>query len=129
MDRPARVLRPATLIAILALALAILGYAGPAARASAGFGYLRLAHLSPNTPPVDVYLYSFGDGSATIVLKHVSYGTVSPYERVASGEYTIAMRSAGAASASKPVLSTTVEVTSGDAYTVAGMGPLKALRL
>jgi hypothetical protein len=76
-----------------------------------------------------VYLYSFGDGSATIVLKHVSYGTVSPFERVASGEYTVAMRSAGAIPASRPVLSTTVEVAPGGAYTVAGMGPLKGLRL
>ena len=53
---------------------------GAAAR-SAGDGWLRLAHLSPNTPPVDVYLYSFGRSRAMIVLRHVAYGTVSPYER------------------------------------------------
>src|SRR5690348_153892 len=36
--------------------------AAAVARARAkGSGWLRLAHLSPNTPPVDVYLYSFGN--------------------------------------------------------------------
>jgi hypothetical protein len=78
---------------------------------------------------VDVYLYSFGDPSAQIVLHHVAYGTVSPYEAVPSGEYTVAMRGAGSAASSKPVLSTSVDVSAGDAYTVAGMGPFAGLRL
>src|SRR4029077_356451 len=88
-----------------------------------------LAHLSPNTPAVDVYLYSFGNSHAKIVLHHVTYGTVSPYERVAAGEYTVAMRGAGASPSSQPVLSTSVQITAGGAYTVAGMGPAKGLRL
>jgi len=99
------------------------------AAASHGVGWLRLAHLSPNTPAVDVYLYSFGNSHAMIVLKHVSYGTVSGYQSVKSGDYTVAMRSAGAAASAKPVLSTSVNVVAGDAYTVAGMGPLSGLRL
>jgi hypothetical protein len=111
------------------LAVGLAGLAAPAASAAHGVGWMRLAHLSPNTPAVDVYLYSFGNSSAQIVLKHVSYGTVSPYEKVASGEYTVAMRGAGAAPSSKPVLSTTVDVAAGHAYTVAGMGPNSGLRL
>ena len=102
---------------------------GGAASASAGSGWLRLAHLSPNTPAVDVYLYSFGNPDAKIVLHHVAYGTISGYERVPSGEYTVAMRLAGAAASSAPVLSTAVNVHVGAAYTVAGMGPAKGLRL
>src|SRR3984885_14298940 len=120
------------LVTASALALGVAGLFGAAASAasaSTGTGYLRLAHLSPNTPAVDVYLYSFGDSSAMVVLHHVAYGDVSAYESVASGEYTVAMRAAGAASSSKPVLSTTIDVVSGDAYTVAGMGPFKGLRL
>src|ERR1700730_914787 len=114
----------------LALGLAgALGLGATAASASAGPGYLRLAHLSPNTPPVDVYLYSFGNPGAMVVLHHVGYGDVSGYQSVASGEYTVAMRLAGAASGSKPVLSTTINVTSGGAYTVAGVGPLSGIRL
>jgi len=92
-------------------------------------GWIRLAHLSPNTPPVDVYLYSFGNSHAMIVLHHVAYGTVSPYEKVKAGEYTVAMRGAGAAAKSPPVLSTSVQITAGGAFTVAGMGPAKGLRL
>ncbi len=116
-----------------ALALGLAGMLGlsaaTVASASTGTGYLRLAHLSPNTPAVDVYLYSFGDPNAMVVLHHVAYGEVSPYESVSSGEYTVAMRAAGAKPSSKPVLSTTIDVVNGHAYTVAGMGPLAGLRL
>jgi Domain of unknown function (DUF4397) len=115
--------------------LALTAAAGPAAAATAhtpassGYGWVRLAHLSPNTPPVDVYLYSYGKPNAMIVLHHVSYGTVSPYERVPHGEYTVAMRGVGASPSSTPVLSNNLMVHPGHAYTVAGMGPFKALRL
>lgn len=105
------------------------GAATAQTRAAHGVGYLRLAHLSPNTPAVDVYLYAFGQQSAIVVLRHVDYGTVSPYRPVAAGEYTVAMRAAGAAPTSKPVLSATVAVAAGHAYTVAGMGPEAGLRL
>jgi hypothetical protein len=64
-----------------------------------------------------------------IVLHHVSYGTVSPYERVPHGEYTVAMRGVGASPSSSPVLSSNLMVHPGHAYTVAGVGPNKALRL
>jgi hypothetical protein len=97
--------------------------------ASPGAGWVRLAHLSPNTPPVDVYLYSFGDPSARLVLRHVGYGMVSPYQEVPAGDYTVSMRAAGAAPTATPVLSTVVTVIAGDAYTVAGMGPASGLRL
>jgi len=110
--------------------LAAVTLVAPAAWAQgAGDGYVRLAHLSPNTPAVDVYLYSFGDSSALLVLHHVAYGTVSPFEQLAAGEYTVAMRPAGAAASTQPVLSTTINVAAGDAYTVAGMGPASGLRL
>jgi Domain of unknown function (DUF4397) len=115
---------------VLSLGLAgALGLSATAAAASSGVGFLRLAHLSPNTPPVDVYLYSFGNPNAMVVLHHVGYGDVSPYESVAAGEYTVAMRLAGKPSTTKPVLSTTINVTTGAAYTVAGMGPLAGIRL
>jgi hypothetical protein len=120
------------LITASALAFGLAGMlaaGASAASAASGTGYLRLAHLSPNTPAVDVYLYSFGDPSAMVVLHHVAYGEVSPYEAVASGEYTVAMRAAGASASAKPVLSTTVDVVNGRAYTVAGMGPLSGIRL
>jgi hypothetical protein len=121
--------RLARLTAVLGLATGMLGFAIPGASASSGTGWLRLAHLSPNTPALDVYLYSFGNPHARVVLKDVSYGMVSPYERVPTGEYTVAMRSPSATATSKPVLSATVNVARGHAYTVAGMGPVSGLQL
>ena len=116
---------------ILLAALPLLLLAIPAATASAATttGWIRLAHLSPNTPAVDVYLYSFGDSSAQIVLHHVAYGTVSPYEQVPTGDYTVAMRAAGAVATSAAVISASVDVAPGHAYTVAGLGPESGLRL
>ena len=121
---------------IVTLAMAALLLAGVTAAASAsaavsaaGTGWIRLAHLSPNTPAVDVYLYSFGDSTAQLVLHHVGYGTVSPYEPVSAGIYSVAMRAAGASPTSAPVLSASVDVAAGNAYTVAGLGPESGLRL
>ena len=118
----------AGLLAAAAPAASAAAHAAPAAKATTD-GWIRLAHLSPNTPPVDVYLYSFGDPKAKTVLKHVAYGDVSPYMKVASGEYSVAMRAAGAKTGSPPVLSASVHIAPGAAYTVAGLGPAKALRL
>jgi hypothetical protein len=118
------------LLAASALLLGIPAAAtASAASATSGTGWIRLAHLSPNTPPVDVYLYSFGNSNAQIVLHHVSYGTVSPYEAVSAGDYSVAMRASGASPSSQPVLSTSVTVKADHAYTVAGMGPESGLRL
>jgi hypothetical protein len=123
---PATLTAPAALDATAAPALT----AGAIAHARArGSGWLRLAHLSPNTPPVDVYLYSFGNPHALVVVPHVAYGTVSAYKSVPTGDYTVAMRAAGARASTKPVLSTSVDIEAGGAYTVAGLGPFKALRL
>ena len=127
--RLSRLVAATALAGLGALGLAVSAAPAASAATASGVGYIRLAHLSPNTPAVDVYLYSFHDPSAQIVLHHVAYGTVSPYEQVPAGEYTVAMRGAGAAPTTKPVLSTTFNVASGGAYTVAGMGPNKGLRI
>jgi hypothetical protein len=104
-------------------------FSGAVTSSSAATGWIRLAHLSPDTSAVDVYLYSFGNSTAHIVLRHVGYGTVSPYEAVTAGDYSIAMRPAGASAASQPVLSATVTIAAGHAYTVAAVGPRSGLRL
>jgi Domain of unknown function (DUF4397) len=97
--------------------------------AASGTAWIRLAHLSPNTPAVDVYLYSFGNPDTRIVLHHVAYGDVSGYLAVPGGEYTVAMRAAGAPATSPPVLSSSTRVSSGSAYTVLALGPRSGLRL
>ena len=102
--------------------------AAPASSMSSG-GWMRCAHLSPNTAPVDIYLYSFGDPMAMSVLRHVPYGEVSMYMKMPAGEYTVGIRSAGAPASTPPVLSASLMVQAGQAYTVAAMGPANASRL
>lgn len=117
-------------IAVTGTAVAGSVLAGNAsASPTASDGWVRLAHLSPNTPAVDVYLYAFGNSDAFQTLKHVAYGTVSGYEPLAAGDYTVAMRGAGASPSSPAVLSADVDIQAGHAYTVAGMGPESGLRL
>jgi hypothetical protein len=131
--------RTARRIALLLMAMALLlGLPAAAASAattaspaagSAGTGWIRLAHLSPDMPAMDVYLYSFGNPDARFVLHHVAYGAVSAFQTVPAGDYSIAMRTAGAGRASQPVLSASVTVTAGRAYTAAAVGPRPGLRL
>ena len=128
MHAPPRLARVYRIIGLTILTIGLFAGAAPAS-ASTGSGWLRLAHLSPNTPAVDVYLYSFHNPKALVVVHHVAYGTVSGYQKIPSGEYTVAMRKAGAPSSSPPVISTTVDIHVGAAYTVAGMGPANGLRL
>jgi len=114
--------------AVAAVPFAAPAAAAPAAAAAAagaapaGVGYVRLAHLSPDTPPVDVYLTAFSRPQWRLVLRGVGYGQVSPYERLQPDLYTVAMRPAGAPAGSPAVLSATVHAGSGSAFTVAGLG-------
>jgi hypothetical protein len=126
--------RGTQLAMLLGAATLLLGtVAGTAATAFASsmpeMGWMRCAHLSPNTAPVDIYMYSFGDPKAMDVLRHVPYGEVGMYMKMPVGEYTAAIRPAGAPASTPPVLSANVMVHAGRAYTVAAMGPAKALRL
>jgi len=105
--------------AVAALA-AITLPASPAA--AAGDGYVRLAHLSPDTPAVDVYLKSDSGAIKEQTFPGVAYGVMSQYLRLPTGNYSVAMRKAGAAASTKPVLTTQVTVENGAAYTVAGVG-------
>lgn len=123
MNRSARV----TATAVLAAGAALTG--GTAQAAPGEDGLLRLAHLSPDTPAVDVYVDSVVVPSAGITLEGVDYGTISEYQDVPTGSYTVSMREAGASPDTPPVLSTTVEVTGETARTVAGVGNFADLGL
>jgi hypothetical protein len=116
-------------VTLLGFALAGLVAPGAASAASAKFGYVRLAHLSPDTPDVDVYLDSASSQIKEQVFKGVGYGVMSDYLKLPTGEYAVSMRVAGAAPTTPPVLTTDVNVNSGQAYTVAGVGPRVGLGL
>lgn len=106
--------------------------AAPAASASqpaAGTGWLRLANLSPGEPAFDIYLYPVGNSQATVKLQKAGYGMISRYHPVPAGSYTVALRRSGHPAGSEPVLSSTVSVAAGGAYTLASLGPSSAPRL
>src|SRR5260370_20862192 len=100
-----------------------------AAGPSTATGWVRCAKLSPGNPAVDIYLLAFGNSGNPTVLKHVTYGDVSSYMAVPSGEYTVAMRAGGAAASSPPIVSTNFMVSGGTNYTLASPRPPAARRL
>ncbi|GAB3742861.1 DUF4397 domain-containing protein [Amycolatopsis oliviviridis] len=121
-------LRPA---GVLAAALLLLG--GPALAAHAapgpGVGWIRVGHLSPKVPPVDIYFAAFGKPEK-VVIRKAGYGAVTPYSSVAPGAYTVSMRPADAAASSPPALSATIEIKEASAYSmlVFANGPGGGLR-
>ncbi|SDG90603.1 DUF4397 domain-containing protein [Pseudonocardia oroxyli] len=109
-------------VALLVAALAALS-AVPAAAATGT--YLRLAHLSPDTPTVDVLVTSFAGTS--LRLPGVDYGDVSTYTEIEPGRYTLEMRPAGAPESAAPIVTGTLDAAEGSAYTAAGLGPRDGL--
>lgn len=130
VTRPTRRRTGRLLGALLAVVVAgMAGLVGAAPASAAAGSYVRLAHLSPDTPEVDVYLTPFGKSAAVVVLRGVGYGALSPYQQLPAGRYSVAMRAAGAAPSSPPVISVTVNATAGSAHTVAGVGRFSSLGL
>src|ERR1700759_5751724 len=80
--------------------------AASAAPAGGATGWIRIAPLSPQAPPMDMYVYPFGDPGSPTVLKDVTYGSVSRYVAVSPGQYSVAMRGFGASAASNPAWTT-----------------------
>lgn len=128
VGRPnARTSRTAVLIALLVGAFAVLTTPAFAEEptadpgASSG-GWVRLAHLSPDTPSVDVELTAFDGSTSMLELADVSYGDVSDYKRVPAGTYVATMTPPGGDADSTPAITQAVTVENGRAYTVAAVG-------
>ncbi|WP_412872777.1 DUF4397 domain-containing protein [Curtobacterium flaccumfaciens] len=111
------------------LVAATVGLAAPqsASAAAADQGWLRVGHLSPDTKGVDVELSSLAGGKTVFELDDVTYGQVSPYEKLPVGTYVLSMRAADAPD-STPVISTDVTVQEGDASTVVAYGKNDGLK-
>jgi len=126
-----RLVRLTTITTLLGGTAALVAATSPAASAASAAtpdGWIRIAHLSPQAPAMDMYVYPFGNPGRPLVLKDVSYGAVSAYMVVSPGQYTVAMRGFGAPASSKPALTTSFMVGAGTAYTLAALGPDPGLR-
>lgn len=108
---------------LLAAVLAVAGLLGGASAASAQEPtWIRLAHLSPTTPPMDVYVAPAAGGEETVVLAGVGYGAVSSYTELAPGPHVFTWRPAGSPVTDPGLLTLSAELEAGSAYTVAGVG-------
>ena len=96
-------------------ALACLALATPAF-AQDGQAQVRVAHLAPDAPNVDVYV----NGEPVPALQNVPYTTVSSYLPLPAGTQQVTVYAAG--DTSSPVIDTPMDLTAGYAYTVAAVG-------
>jgi hypothetical protein len=101
---------------------AVPAYASISASQATTDGWVRLANLSPTAGTCDLYLYSFGNSKALMVLRDVDYGRVSAYSALPAGDYTVTMRVSGRPASSPAVASTALMLMGNMEYTVAAMG-------
>jgi hypothetical protein len=102
-------------LVLLGLALmTALAVAAPAFAQGTGQAQVRVAHLAPDAPNVDVYVN--GDP----VLTDVPYTTVSDYLSLPAGTQQVTVYATG--DTTSPVIDTPVQLAAGGAYTVAAVG-------
>jgi hypothetical protein len=84
-------------------------------------GWVRVAHLSPDTAEVNVQLTALAGGAIVFSLNGVGYGAVSDYVPLTAGTYVVSMVPTSTPGAA-PVISSSVTVEQGKAVTVAAFG-------
>jgi uncharacterized protein DUF4397 len=98
---------------ILGLALVVaLALAAPALAQVTPEAQVRVAHLSPDAPNVDVSV----NGEPVAALQNVPYGTISSYLPLPAGSQEVTVYPAG--DRSQPVIDTPVDLAAGGAYTI-----------
>lgn len=110
-------------VTVLAVVALIPATAGAASAAPAATGLLRIAQLSPNSAPVDVYL----DGAR--VLTAAPFTTVAPYRYVDAGSHTVVVRAQNSTAASATLASSTFDVSAGQDRTAFVLGLTGALKI
>ncbi|NGP46756.1 DUF4397 domain-containing protein [Bacillaceae bacterium SIJ1] len=85
------------------------------------YSYIRVLHASPDAPPVDVYV------NGQPLLRQFAYEQFSQYARVPENKYVIEVFPAG--ETDQPVLSETLTLEGGQAYTLAVGNRLEDLSL
>jgi len=102
-------------VLILGLALlAAFALAAPALAQESGEAQVRVAHLSPDAPNVDVYV------NGEPALTDVPYTTVSSYLSLPAGTQQVTVYATG--DNSTPVIDAPVKLAAGGAYTIAAVG-------
>jgi len=114
----------------LAAAAGAPAVAAPAAppAASGEEGWVRVAHLSPDTKEVDVALSALSGGSNLLELEEVGYGVVSDYMQLPVGTYVVSMVPATAKPGTEAMIEASITVEKDKSITVAAFGENKDLR-
>ncbi len=124
---PSRRVRLVAMVAALLGATAVVAASpAPAGAQSTRPAQIRLAHFSPDTQAMDVYVTGF-DGQERRVLDGLSYSQVSQYLDLDSGVYAFSMRPAGTDATTPAVVTESAELAPATAYTFAALGPSKSL--
>lgn len=84
----------------------------------ATYARVRVAHLSPDTPPVDVFI------NGGKVLANVPFTAISNYLNLATGTYNIKIFASVANGQGTPAIEANVTVATGKDYTIAALGKL-----
>jgi hypothetical protein len=111
------------LLTAVVLVLAFTGADPPAALAAPAPALLRVAYLSPDGGPADVYL------DQAKVLSGVTYKSVSTYLQASPGAHTVAVRSAGAPPSAAAAAQVAQDFASGTYSTVAVGGRFGTLQM
>lgn len=114
----------ATLGCLLAAVLGLTLMAAPSAATESGqpTGWVRAAHLSPDTKAVDVQLTAAAGGQVLLDVPDVAYGDVSDYVRLPVGTYVISMAPVDSDADAEPAISQSVAVEENAPITIAALG-------
>jgi Domain of unknown function (DUF4397) len=115
---PLKLARTAGVVALLLGALVLPAAAG----AQQAPTRVRVLHLSPDAPRVDVYV----DGTSTLTA--VPFKTATKHAQVPAGTHTVEIRPAGSANGN-PLATSRETFTRGAAYTLAAVGPAAKLQI
>lgn len=87
----------------------------------AGTAWVKVAHLSPDAPNVDVWV----DGQ--VAFTDIAFEELTAYAPLSAGSYLVQVEPAGSGGAGPFVISATLDLESGTDYTVAAVGELSAI--
>jgi hypothetical protein len=116
---PLKMARTAGVVALLLGALAL----PVGASAQGEQARVRVLHLSPDVPKIDVYV----DGTKTLAA--VPFKTATKHAQVPAGTRTVELRPAGSATGGRSLTTARATVAAGAAYTLAAVGPAAKLQL
>jgi Domain of unknown function (DUF4397) len=115
---PLKLARTAGVVALLLGALALPAAAG----AQGARARVRVLHLSPDAPKIDVYV----DGTSTLTA--VPFKTATKHAQVPAGTHTVEIRPAGSANGN-PLATARATLAPDAAYTLAAVGPAAKLQV